>query len=158
MDTLVSSTEKVEAVAVIGSTEYPVNFTQDGNLYVGVPIGISLGGQVQNSADFLTFLEPNGTYDWHLNSIANTKVEDKSNQNAVGTGFTASPASGSISVGGKPAIIVINFVEVEYAITFVESMLPAGSPWSISMNITTLSTTGNSLTIYKPNYTSYMLT
>jgi hypothetical protein len=151
----------------INTLAYPIVFMDSGDLWAGWNVGITLDGEsatyalnpchvcVTQGPNLLSFLEPNGTYDWQLTSIGGKNVRAVSADQAEGAGFIADPSHGAVVVNGRPATVTINFTLVTYAVTFIESGLPSGSSWTVSMNITTLTSTGNTITILEPNYTQY---
>ncbi len=141
----------------IGQLEYIVNFSSTGDVYY-VPFGISINGEMQESADPILFLERNGTYNWSLNSVDGKNSLSISNNMTVAADFSISPASGQVSIRGRPVDIVINFYLVLYTITFVETGLPLGSLWSVSMNITTVDSTTNQIVFHLTNYSNYLFT
>jgi thermopsin len=59
-------------------------------------------------------------------------------------------ASGAITVGGD-YLPLLTFAL--YAITFTESGLPTGTPWSVMINGYTQTATGSAMTFYEPNGT-----
>ncbi|MFG1530621.1 MAG: hypothetical protein AAFA34_05045, partial [Thermoplasmata archaeon] len=66
-------------------------------------------------------------------------------------GWSASPASGTVTVQGSGVQIGLLFARVVYSVTFTETGLPSGTNWSVVVNGTRLSTTGPSLTGSLPN-------
>ena len=101
---------------------YPVNFTESG-LPPHTTWGVTLEG-VSNisSARSLVWEEPNGTYSFTVDAV---------------TGYTASMTSGAVTVSGTPVDEPIDFTALpaagEYAMTFSETGLAQGTPWTVSL-------------------------
>lgn len=71
-------------------------------------------------------------------------------------GFRSIPPNGSITVSGGPAFRSIGFVPItppppEYAVTFTESGLPAGTWWTVQVRGVSASTAGTSLSLGEAN-------
>lgn len=138
----------------IRTFEYLVNFTSSGDVYY-VPLAVTLNGQSQESASPMIFLERNGTYAWDIFSVGRTEPLSISDNKTYAALFDVSPTSGEITVHGEPVTVVINFQLVLNTLTFVESGLPLGSTWSVSMNATTHNSTNNKIAFNLPNYPDY---
>ncbi len=69
--------------------------------------------------------------------------------------YTTSAPSGSGTEDGADQVITVPFAvlasSVLYAVVFIESGLPAGYAWSVTLNGTTLTTTGSSITFHLPD-------
>ena len=57
------------------------------------------------------------------------------------TGYTPTPASGTIPYTGANTTVTISFVKAHYNVVFQESGLPSGTTWSVTFNGTTLQDT-----------------
>jgi hypothetical protein len=91
----------------------------------GLPAGVSWWVNLTNGQKFgsltqsLSFTEPNGTYRY-----------------AVATGLVGwgpSPTSGSFNVSGTPVSESIAFSRLTYTLTFLETGLPTGTNWSMTL-------------------------
>ena len=127
------------SVTISITPSFIVKFTESG-LPVGTSWYVDLNGTYAFSSNStIQFNEPNGTYSYSVVS---------SNYNAV-------PNNGTISVSGKDQNITIKFkpVQVTYSILFLESGLPSGTLWSVTMSNSTVYSKYNSLIIQEPNGT-----
>jgi hypothetical protein len=170
LDLVCATSLKPNETQTVKTLAYPVVFMNSGDLYAGSSVGITLNGETKTYAinpcricqvqgpNLLSFLEPNGTYDWQLVSIGGRNVKGISASQAEAAGFIADPSSGEVAVSGRSETVAINFTLIRYAITFTESGLPLGLPWTVSMNVTSRSSTGSTITILEPNYTQYRYT
>jgi thermopsin len=105
-------------------TDYTVVFSEAG-LASGTNWSVTLNSVPKwGTTASLSFSEPNGSYSWTLGSVA---------------GFTGAPPSGSVTVDGQAISQSISFSAVtpQYTLTFVETGLPAGTPWSVTLGFTT---------------------
>ena len=120
---------------------YTVTFTESG-LPSGTAFSVTLGGTtLSSSAPSIVFTETNGTYAYTVGSV---------------TGYTASPASGSVSVAGTAQSVSITFTAVppaEYPVTFSETGLPKGTSWSVTLAGSTQSSTSSIIWFSKANGT-----
>ncbi|MGP8078362.1 MAG: hypothetical protein ACLQD8_02965 [Thermoplasmata archaeon] len=117
---------------------------------IGLPSGqtfeVNLGrvGEALTSDggnDSLLFNDPNGTYSYAI-------------QNVPGWRESTLPYSGSILVNGASVnVVTVEFVQVNYTITFMESTLPSGTVWSVDLSGTVHTSTGPSITFSDPNGT-----
>jgi hypothetical protein len=99
---------------------YAVNFTESG-LSSGAEWNVSLGSNYSSAfaPDNNTVMVTNGTY-----SFA-----------AAAFGYTASPATGTITVNGASVSKAITFTALPtYDVTFTESGLPSGTDWQVTLN------------------------
>jgi hypothetical protein len=118
--------------------KYSVTFTESG-LPSGATWNVTLNGVTHFSySNSIIFNEPNGTYSYSIGSI---------------NGFTVSSSSGSVVVNGANVNIAVTFTPKTYKITFIESGLPTGTSWSVTLNGTTSSSTNNTITFSVPNGT-----
>ncbi len=104
----------------LGTTEYLITCTETG-LPVGAAwdISFSLFNSRSTDASWLSFTEPNGTYNYTLLSEA--------------PGFGPGEPSGALHVEGSPLSVSLLFVPV-YNVTFTESGLATYGIWSIVLN------------------------
>ncbi len=61
------------------------------------------------------------------------------------TGYTPTPASGSIPYAGSDLTTTIVFAAIPYTVTFEQAGLPVGAPWSVTLNGTTVTSTSYDL-------------
>ena len=110
---------------------YLVTFNETG-LSLGSMWYVTLNGTTKNSTSSeIIFAEPNGTYSFHI---------------LPPSGITTSPTSGLVSVRGSNVTESIHFTSAipkTYSVIFSETGLPPGSSWSVTLNETTQSSTGN---------------
>jgi thermopsin len=118
-------------------TLYAFTFTETG-LAGNTAWSATLNGLTESSAtSTIVFNEPNGTYTYAIGGV---------------TGYVASPTSGTQGIDGAPAGVAITFTAV-YSVTFGETGLPAGTSWSVLVDLTTLSSTSSSITASYQNGT-----
>ncbi|MDG6913622.1 MAG: hypothetical protein JRN35_11175, partial [Nitrososphaerota archaeon] len=119
---------------------YTETFTESG-LPTGITWSVTLNGSTLSSATAtITFQEPNGTYAYTVTPPA---------------GYTANPASASLTVAGKALSESVTFtktsVRTTYSITFAESGLATGASWSVTLNGSTQSSTAATITFKEVN-------
>jgi hypothetical protein len=108
-------------------------------------VNLSNGQTFSSTTNIITFAEPNGTYSY-------TIATDNKN-------YAPNPYSGTFSVNGSDVNIAIKFNLVTYTVTFSESGLSSGTPWSVTLNGLTKASTNGTLTFNEPNGTySYTVT
>ncbi len=112
---------------------YPITFTETG-LLTGTGWTVTLSGAPGSSTSTtITFTEPNGSYAFVVGNVS---------------GYSASPASGSLTVNGTAVSRTIAFTPTprgSYNVTFTETGLPSGTSWSVQLG--TLVRTSISATI-----------
>ena len=119
---------------------YNLTFTESG-LSSGTPWSVTVSGSTQTSSGTAIILsEPNGTYSFSVGAV---------------TGYTASPATGSVVVNGAATSQTIVFAPVPtYTLTFTEAGLAASVSWSVALNGgTPVASSGTSNTFVEPNGT-----
>ncbi len=120
---------------------YNIVFTETG-LKIGTLWSVTLNGTTETSTtDNITFNEPNGTYSYSIGSV---------------NGYYVSPLSGLIKVNGSSVSQSIKFTLIivkTYSITFIESGLPSGTSWAVTLNGTENTSSKTSITFYEPNGT-----
>ena len=112
----------------------------------GLPSGTNWSIVVANlsassTTSEISFQETNGSHGFQVVSIS---------------GFRAQPPAGSVNVSGAPIHVMITFDRTTppgmlYAVTFVESGLPAATNWSIEVRTVSASSVGGSLTFLETN-------
>jgi hypothetical protein len=129
------------AFTVVSATTYDVTFTESG-LPSGTSWSATLNGTPMSSTtSTVVFIEVNGTFSYTIGSVA---------------GYTASPASGSVTVVGAAVNRAIAFAATAastYSVTFTESGLPSGTSWSVTLNGTTTSSTTTTVVFTEVNGT-----
>jgi hypothetical protein len=125
------------------SPPHQVIFVEAG-LRPGTSWSATLNGQTEsNSSSTISFFEPNGTYSYHIGSV---------------DGYDVSGATGSLSVQGNDVQESVVFSLAEYAVTFVETGLPAGTGWTVTLNGKTIFSEDNTVVFVQPQGTySYMI-
>ncbi|MDP8012337.1 MAG: hypothetical protein RAK23_05930, partial [Thermoplasmata archaeon] len=103
---------------------------------------VTLNGTTEYSVtSIIKFKEPNGTYSYSIGSVS---------------GYSISIPSGSITVNGASVSQSIRFTLITvktYSIMFIESGLPSGTSWSVTLNGTANTSSTTSITFYEPNGT-----
>ena len=121
---------------------YTVTFTESG-LPSGTMWSVTLNGATLSSTTTsIVFTEANGKYTYTVGSV---------------TGYTASPASGSVTVASAAQSVTITFttsVPGEYPVTFTESGLPGGTSWSVTLAGSMQTSTTSTITFNEKNGTS----
>jgi YVTN family beta-propeller protein len=129
------------AVSVIGyGAFYNLSFAE-----VGLPVGSlwyvaisssSTGSAVNGSLGNVTsFIVPDGTYRY---AIAN---------NTTAGAYAPTPASGTLTVLGANATVNVTFAPVGiYNLTFSETGLPAGTPWTVGISNSSVGALSNGST------------
>jgi hypothetical protein len=140
------STTQSSSVTVTGATdvavpfsvvEFSVTFTETG-LPAGTSWSVTLNGATQSATTTsIVFEEPNGTYSYTVGVVQN---------------YTTTQ-SGSVSVTGANTGVSVPFTLLTYPVTFVESGLPSGTMWSVTIGGTTVSSTTTSLVFQLSNGT-----
>ena len=121
------------------SHDYSVNFRE-----TGLPEGTQWSVSVQGSTEYsnnssINFLEPNGTYLFIMGADNN---------------YRPLPSNFSVNVQGHNVSLVVVWVPVLYPVTFVETGLPAGTFWNVSLgNETNISS--NSTIVFKVTNGTY---
>ncbi|MGC2789684.1 MAG: hypothetical protein WA547_06475 [Thermoplasmata archaeon] len=127
--------------AITFQAGYAVTFTEF-TLPSGTMWSATLNGSTLSSTSgSIAFTIPNGVYAYSIPTVS---------------GYTASPASGSVTVSGVAQSVPITFTPVpagEYAVTFTESGLPGGTSWSVTLGGTLQSSTTTTITFNENNNT-----
>jgi thermopsin len=119
--------------------KYAVTFIE-----TGLPSGISWkmnfdGTNYIINTSSLSFSLMNGTYPFVIYAIP---------------GYNITPSSGSIVVNGNIITEEITFTPLNYTITFVETGLPPGSIWSVTLNGQTKSSSSSTI-VFVEHYGTY---
>ncbi|MCI4353585.1 MAG: hypothetical protein L3K14_09450 [Thermoplasmata archaeon] len=115
---------------------YPVDFQELG-LADGTTWSVTFNGVTQSAFFvFLDFAAPNGTFPYMVAPIP---------------GYHADSYRGNITVAGSPVTVIIHWVRVTYNVSFVESGLPSGTTWSISLNGSTQSAMSSTILFVESN-------
>ena len=118
--------------------QYTVTFTATG-LATGASWSVSMAGSTQTATtSTITFTESAGTYAYTIGAAA---------------GYSATPASGSVTVVAASYSVTVAFTQSVYQLTVSAGGLAAGTVWSATVNGVTQSTSGTSLTFYLANGT-----
>lgn len=125
---------------------YSVTFTESAlPPGTGWYVNITGGASEEGLGTAIGFSEPNGTYDFTVSTPDPT--------------YAPSSVSGTFTVDGGPVSETVSFYRVTYAVTFVESGLPTGTLWSVTLGGNRTSSTTTSITVDEPNGTySYVVT
>ncbi len=118
---------------------FNVTFVESG-LPTGTNWSVTLNGStVPTSSAEVVFLETNGTYGFSVGSVA---------------GYFPAPAAGVVTVRGSDVGVNVTFTSTTvYVLSVVESGLPTGTNWSVSVNGSTVFATGTILSTPLPNGT-----
>jgi len=117
-------------------TLYNVTFSEQGLPHgSGWWVNITNGLSYFSKNDTINFLETNGTFIYSISSM---------NKDYYSTG-------GSFTVNGNNIFINIQFLLKTYSIFFIETGLPSGTTWSVTLNGNTLSSNTNSIIFTMPN-------
>lgn len=121
----------------LGGLEYSrVNFTESG-LPLGTRWSLTLGGVLNSStSSMIGFSEKVGSYVYSVGLV---------------NGYTPQPSGGTARVTGVNQSIAITWSLTLYSLEFTEAGLPAGTPWGVDFNGTSLSSTLNSFAQAVPN-------
>jgi hypothetical protein len=121
-------------------TTYAVTFASTG-LPGSDSWTVSLAGfSLTSTAANITFYEENGTYDFTL---------------SVPAGLSAPASAGQVAVLAANTVVSVPLTTPlnGFALNFVESGLPTGSPWNVTVNGFAIQSTGTSLAFQLPNGT-----
>ena len=131
----------------IPAGSYSVTFNETG-LPTGANWSVTLAGKTTSATgSTISFTEKNGTYNYTVASPA---------------GYTATPASGSLTVAGKAVSESVAFAKstskTTIPVNFTETGLPSGTNWSVTVNGTTESSTTATITFQEVDGTySYVV-
>ena len=116
------------------------------NLTAGTPWNITVSNATLGIVNYtqssttasMTFVLPNGTYNWSWQHI---------------NGWVASNPSNTTTVAGATVTVPIVFTQFTYTVTFAESGLPSGTTWSVTIGTVQTNSTSVTLTVQLPNGT-----
>jgi DNA-binding beta-propeller fold protein YncE len=135
----VSATGTITATyAASGPQQYAVTFMETG-LPTGTDWSVTFNGVPgSSSTNAISFSAPNGGYSYTVGAV---------------TGFSSAPSSGAVTVASGPQTVTITFsaAPVTYVLIFVESGLPSGTAWSVTVDGSTNTSHGSSLTFTLAN-------
>jgi hypothetical protein len=139
--TLSSSTIVVPTTTT--SPSYDVTFTESGLPSTGTSWSVTMAGVLTSSStSTIVSSVSNGVYAYTV---------------GTGSGYTATPASGSVTVNGAPATQAIVFAGAApgttFTVTFSESGLVAGTSWSVTLKDAMLSSTTQTIVFTESNGT-----
>jgi YVTN family beta-propeller protein len=128
------------SISVLG-TRYPVNFVATG-LPAGTQWSVSVNGTSnETTLSSIGFVEPNGTnYRFTVGPIG---------------GLVPNPAAGTFAVSGSARTVGIEFTPYLYQVHFIETGLPGGTNWSVTLDGGTNHSQGNMVGFRLPNGTGY---
>lgn len=115
---------------------YGVFFNETG-LASGTNWNVTLAQVEYNSTTpTIRFVEVNNSYSFQIAPVA---------------GYSANRSSGSVTVNGANVTVWIGFTAIPYSVSFVESGLPRGANWSVTVSGATRSSTTNAVVFSLPN-------
>ncbi|MDE1853234.1 MAG: fibronectin type III domain-containing protein [Thaumarchaeota archaeon] len=118
--------ESVAPTVVIGAQTYTATFTESG-LPSGTSWQVQVGSAINSStSNTITFQLKNGTYSFSVSSVP---------------GYLANPSGGPLIIAGSDISKSIDFTKNSFAVTFLESGLPTGSSWTVTLDGTPQSST-----------------
>lgn len=122
---------------------YEVEFVESG-LPLGTSWSVALNGTTNRSTSgSISFTVANGTWDYRVGALP---------------GYGLPRYAGSVVVAGaSPSPVDLAWTLVTYTVTFEESGLPAGTPWTVVLGGTSQSTNRTELAFLEPNG-SYVFT
>ncbi len=117
---------------------YAVDFEEAG-LPDGTTWSVTFNGMTQSAYFvFLDFSATNGTFPYSVAPIS---------------GYHADSYHGLVTVSGSDVTVVISWSRVTYNVTFIESGLPGGTMWSVTLNGSTKSLATSAIDFVVPNGT-----
>ena len=118
--------------------QYSLIFSESG-LPSGTNWSVAVGTRAHTSTgSTISFIEVNGTYSYTAGAVA---------------GYTPTPSSGIVTINSVNKTVSLTFVPstpATYAVTFSESGLAAGTPWSVTLNSLTMVGTTMNLVFEEP--------
>jgi YVTN family beta-propeller protein len=116
---------------------YDLDFSETG-LPNGTPWSVTIDGLLENSTGVtIPFSLPNGTYAWAVTPVP---------------GFETT-RTGTVTVNGSAKTVPLSFTVFTYALTFVETGLPSGTPWTVNLGGTPQTSVSNVIHDSEPNGT-----
>ncbi len=108
---------------------YALTLSETG-LPLGMPWTVTIDGTTLSGTDTYVLDLPNGTYDYSI---------------ALEPGYLTSSESGLITISGAAEAFSATFVPFTYDVVIVESGLPDGAHWSITVGSSTWTSSGTTL-------------
>lgn len=134
---VLSSANVTADLALLGY--YPVSFTESG-LPSGASWSVTLDGVTKDSStSAISLYRTDGRYPFTVGVVE---------------GYVPSPDAGNVTVSGTGQSVSVSFVILsvgKYVVTFVESGLPAGTNWTVTMNGTVGSSTDTTNLFIEPD-------
>jgi hypothetical protein len=117
-------------------TEFEVEINESG-LPPGTNWSVTFSGvEKSSSTNTIVFWAPNGSYSLSVATLP---------------GYHLAAYSRLVPVAGGPVRIDLNWTLTTFSVTFLETGLPGGTNWSITLNATTLSSTAATIVFWVPN-------
>jgi len=107
-----------------------------------VPWSVTLNGTTNSttgSSTEIAFLIKNGTYNYTVNIAPDWKI--------------TTDANGKVTVSGSEIAVLVDFAEQYFKVTFIETGLPVGTPWILTVNGVLYTTTNGTLIFSEHNGT-----
>lgn len=124
--------QKIHFSTVVG---YTVTFSQTG-LKSGVIWSVTLGANtIKSTSSSIVFTVANGSYSFSVENVS---------------GYLDSPTSGVVTVSGSSVTKTVTFTEL-FSVNFLESGLPAGEGWSVTLGNSTVTSTGSTISFTETN-------
>lgn len=102
----------------------------------GTAWSVTLGANnLTSSSPSMTFVVTNGSYSYRITNVS---------------GYLVSPTSGIVTVDGSSFTKIVTFSEL-FSINFVESNLPTGNTWTVTLNGTTKLSSISTITFLELN-------
>jgi hypothetical protein len=127
-------------VTVLYGPEYPITFEEVG-LAAGTSWSVTVGNLTDESSSMQSvFSEPNGSYP---DSVAPVR------------GYMLESAPDNVTVNGSPVSVMVRFAAIveRYPLNFVESGLPTGTNWTVSVGGSPESSPGATISFLETNGT-----
>jgi hypothetical protein len=136
---VVAGNTTVQVVLTPVHKAFALAFSETG-LPAGTEWGITIGNfTITGKAASLTFELANGTYNWTI---------------VVVSGYvTTTPNGSALVAGSSTASVSLTFTQYTYTVTFIESGLPSGTPWTVTIGTKVTGSTSVTLAVELPNGT-----
>ena len=128
-------------VTLPGVGHYAVNFTETG-LPTGRSWSVAIAGKTYSTTGTsILALESDGMYPFSIPPVL---------------GFTANPASSTVTVDGSIVSVSVAFTQSPptYAVNLIEAGLPSGTNWSVTLAGVIVNSTFSAITFHVPNGTA----
>ena len=114
---------------------YSVTFSETGLRY-GRTWSVTMGASTINSANpSISFTVINGSYSFHISNVS---------------GYLVSPTAGVVTVDGSSITKTVTFTQI-FTVNFVESNLPSGANWSVTLGNSRVTSSGSTISFVEPN-------